>query len=199
MHPSSKFAWGDTAEMRAFVTEAAFAQIVIVAEGKPLSAQAPLVIAPDGSVRFHLARANRLTALLDGATVLASVVGTHFYVSPDWYGTEDQVPTWNYRLVEVEGVARRLDEAELRDLLDRLSAAQEVQLAPKPTWTTGKMDPGKLDLMIRAIAGFAIEDPKLSGALKMGQNKLEAERRGVIAALRTLGKQAEADEMEALL
>ncbi len=199
MHPSSKFAWGDAAEMRAFVNRIAFAQIVIVADGKPASAQAPLVIAPDGSVRFHLSRANRLTALLDGAAVLASVIGTHFYVSPDWYRTENQVPTWNYRLVEIEGVARQLDEPELRHLLDQLSAAQEAQLAPKPSWTSGKMDPHKLDLMVRAITGFAIEDPKLSGAIKMGQNKLEVERRGAIAALRVLGKQAEADEMEALL
>lgn len=199
MHPSSKFAWGDAVEMCAFVNRAAFAHIVIVADGKPLSAQAPLVIASDGSVRFHLSRANRLTRLLDGTTVLASVIGTHFYVSPDWYDTEDQVPTWNYRLVEIEGVARGLDEPELRDLLDQLSAAQEAQLAPKPAWTSGKMDPHKLDLMVRAIAGFAIEDAKLSGALKMGQNKLEAERRGAIAALRALGKQVEADEMEALL
>ena len=57
----------------------------------------------------------------------------------------------------------------------------------------------RLDLLVRAVAGFAIEHPKLSGALKMGQNKSEAERRGAIAALRALGKQAEADEMEALL
>jgi len=199
MHPSSKFAWSDAAEMRAFVDQTAFAQIVIVADGKPVSAQAPLVVASDGSVRFHLSRANRLTPLLDGASVLASVMGMHFYVSPDWYGTEDQVPTWNYRLVEIEGIARRLDEPELRDLLDHLSAAHEAQLAPKPAWTSGKMDPRKLDLMVRAITGFAIENPQLSGALKMGQNKQEAERRAAIAALRALGKQAEADEMEALL
>ena len=199
MHPDPKFAWRDEAAMRGFVTRTAFAQIVVVADGKLASAQAPLVIAPDGSARFHLARANRLTPLLDGAAVLASVMGTHFYISPDWYGTPDQVPTWNYRLVEIEGVARRLDDAELRDLLDQLSAAQETQLAPKPAWTSPKMDPHKLDRLVGAIAGFAIECAKLSGALKMGQNKSESERRGVIAALRALGRHAEADEMEALL
>lgn len=199
MHPNSRFAWDDAEAMRAFVDRTGFAQITIVAEGKPASAQAPLVIAPNGSVRFHLSRANRLTPLLNGAEVLASVVGMHFYVSPDWYGSDDQVPTWNYRMVEIEGVARRLDEAELRDLLDRLSAAQEAQLAPKPVWTSAKIDPRKLDMMLRAITGFSIEQPRFGGAIKMGQNKLEAERRGAIAALRALGRDAEADEMEALL
>ena len=199
MHPNSKFAWTDEDGMRAFVNRTAFAHIVIVADGRPVSAHAPLLIAPDGSVRFHLSRANRLTGLLDGAAVLATVMGTHFYVSPDWYGSEDQVPTWNYRLVEIDGVARLLDEAELRDLLDGLSAAHEAQLAPKPAWTTGKMDQQKLDMMVRAITGFAIDAPQFRGAVKMGQNKSGPERRGAIDALRMLGRHAEADAMEALL
>jgi transcriptional regulator len=199
MHPNPKFAWADEEAMRAFVNRHAFAQIVIVADGKPASAQAPLVVVPDGSVRFHLSRANRLTPLLDGAEVLASVIGTHFYVSPDWYGTEDRVPTWNYRLVEIEGVARRLDEGELRDTLDKLSAAQEAQLAPKPAWTSAKMSQTQLDRMIGAIAGFAIEQPRFSGAVKMGQAKNDVEARNVIAALRALGREAEAAEAEASL
>lgn len=197
MHPNPKFAWEDEAAMRAFVNRTAFAQIVIVADGKPVSAQAPLVIAPDGSARFHLSRTNRLTPLLDGAHVLASVIGTHFYVSPDWYGSENRVPTWNYRLVEIEGVARRLSEPELRALLDRLSAEQEAKLAPKPAWTSAKMDSRVLDRMVGAIVGFAIEEARFSGAIKMGQSKSEAESQGVIAALRALGLHAEADEMEA--
>ena len=196
MHPDPKLAWRDEAAMRDFVHRTAFAQIVIVADGKPASAQAPLVIAPDGSVRFHLSRANRLTPLLDGAELLASVIGTHFYVSPDWYGTDDQVPTWNYRLVEIEGTARRLDEAGLRELLDQLSAAQEEQLAPKPAWTSGKMDQARLDAMIRAIAGFAIDAPKYRGVVKMAQNKSDAERQGVVAGLRAVGRHFEADAME---
>ena len=197
MHPNPKFAWREEAAIRAFVAEAAFAQIVTVVEGRPASAQAPLAIAANGSVSFHLSRANKLVPALDGAPLLASVIGTHFYVSPDWYGTPDQVPTWNYRLVEIEGVARRLDEMELRELLDRLSAAQEARLAPKPVWTSAKMDASKLDAMARAIVGFAIDAPRFSGILKMGQNKSGAEAAGVIAALRALGDGQAANEMEA--
>lgn len=185
--------------MRAFVQRASFAQIIVAADGRPMTAQAPVVIAPDGSVRFHLARANPLVPLLDGAPVLASVTGLHFYVSPDWYGSADQVPTWNYELVEIEGVCRRLDEPAVRDQIDRLSAAQEAELAPKPAWTAAKMDPARLAAMLRAIVGFAIDAPSFNGRLKLGQNKTDAERRGAIAGLRAIGKQAEADAMEALL
>ncbi len=183
--------------MRTFVQETAFAQIVTVADGQPIGAQAPLSFAADGSVRFHLSRANRLTPLLDRAPVLASVIGTHFYVSPDWYGTPDQVPTWNYRLVEVEGIARRLDDGELRDQLDRLSAAQEARLMPKPAWTSAKMDPRRLAAMERAITGFAIDTPLMRGTIKMGQNKSASEAAGAIAALRALGDDDGADAMAA--
>ena len=148
---------------------------------------------------FALARANPLVPLLDGTPVLASVTGRHFYVSPDWYGTDDQVPTWNYCLVEIEGVARRLEEPDLRELLDQLSAAQEVQLAPKPAWTAAKMDQDKLSMMLRAIVGFTVDAPVFSGRMKMSQNKSEAERRGTIAALRTLGRHEDADAIESLL
>ena len=196
-HPNKTFGWNDEAEMRAFVTRTAFAQIVTVAGGLPVSAQAPLLTAPDSSIRFHVSRANPFATILDGAPALASVIGTHFYVSPDWYGTPDQVPTWNYRLVEIEGIARRLDEAELRDLLDRLSAAHEAGLAPKPAWTSAKMDQRRFDAMVRAIVGFAIDAPTLRGVIKMGQNKSDAEAAGAIAMLRAIGNDLAADEMEA--
>jgi transcriptional regulator len=195
-HPNKAFAWSDEAEMRAFVARIAFAQIVTVADGLPISAQAPLVPTPDGSIRFHVSRANRVAPILDGAPILANVIGTHFYVSPDWYGKPDQVPSWNYRLVEIEGTARRLDEADLRDLLDQLSATHEAGLAPKPAWTSSKMDPRRLDSMVRAIVGFAIEAPALRGVIKMGQNKSDAEAAGAIAMLRAIGNAAAADEME---
>lgn len=183
--------------MRAFVTQTAFAQIVAVADGRPVAAQVPVTMAEDGSTRFHLSRSNRLGAILDGASALATVIGTHFYVSPDWYSTPDQVPTWNYRLVEIEGICRRLDDAELPPLLDRLSATHEALLAPKPAWTSAKMDRRKHDAMLRAIVGFAIDTPSLTGVIKMGQSKSEAETAGVIAALRALGNNIAADEMAA--
>lgn len=197
MHPNPKFAWRDEAAMRAFVTQNAFALITIALDGKPASAQAPLLIAPDGSVRFHLSRANPLALVLEGAPVLASVVGSQFYVSPDWYGTADQVPTWNYRMVEIEGTARRLDDQELREQIDGLSAVHETRLAPKPAWSSTKMDQARLDAMIRAIVGFGIDAPRFSGTVKMGQNRSDAEAAGAIEALRISGNMVAADEMAA--
>jgi transcriptional regulator len=196
MHPNRAFAWGEQEALRTFVAHHAFAQICACVEGSPLTAQAPLAVHDDGSIRFHLARANPLVPHLDGADLVAAVLGENAYISPDWYGTEDQVPTWNYRLVEISGRARRLGEAELIDQLDRLSAAQEARLAPKTPWTSAKLDPARMAAMLKAIVGFSIDAPVLRGTAKLGQNKKPEERAGAIAALRALGDEQMANEME---
>lgn len=195
MHPNRAFAWTEEDAMRAFVADRAFAQIAAVADQRPITAQAPLSIDRDGSVRFHLARANPIAKHLDGAWIVASVLDHDFYVSPDWYGTTDQVPTWNYRLVEVEGVARLIEPAALLAQLDTLSEAQERRLAPKPVWTTAKLSAARMAALTQAIVGFSIDAPVFRGAAKLGQNKSAGEVQGVVAALRALGDDRSADAM----
>ncbi|WP_404712448.1 FMN-binding negative transcriptional regulator [Sphingomonas sp. MMS24-J13] len=196
MHPNRAFAWDDEAALRKFVEEHAFAQICTSVEGAPLTAQAPLAVHADGSIRFHLARGNAMVPYLDGATVIAAVLGDHAYVSPDWYGSEHQVPTWNYRLVEVHGRVRRLDEAGLIEQLDTLSAAQEARLAPKVPWTSAKLDRQRMAAFLTAIVGFSIDVPVLRGIAKLGQNKKPEEIAGAVAAFRALGNDRIADMME---
>jgi transcriptional regulator len=196
MYSNRAFAWDDQPALRAFVAQHAFAQICGCVDGRPLTARAPLAVHADGSIRFHLARGNALVPHLDGTDVIAAVLGDHAYISPDWYGSEDQVPTWNYRLVEISGEVRRLDEAELMEQLDCLSAAQEARLAPKDPWTSAKMSPARMAAMLKAIVGFAIDRPVLRGMAKLGQNKRPEERAGAIAALRARGDTRMADAME---
>jgi transcriptional regulator len=111
------------------------------------------------------------------------VLGPDAYISPDWYGQEDQVPTWNYLAVEAEGPLRRLDEPELVALLDDLSAAHEARLAPKPAWTRAKMTPGRFEGMLKAIVGYELAIEALRGTRKLGQNKDDATLRAAAAGL----------------
>ena len=75
MHPHPAFAATDAAAMRAFVAARAFAHVFAGTEAGPMVAHVPLIVTEQGALRFHLARANRLFAHLDGASVLASVAG----------------------------------------------------------------------------------------------------------------------------
>ena len=180
MHPDRRFAWDDGDAMLAFVREVAFCTICV--DG-PAAVHAPVIVATPDRIRFHVSRANRAAASLDGARALVSCLGPDAYISPDWYGTPDQVPTWNYVAVEAEGPLRRLDEEELVQLLDDLGAEHEARLAPKPAWTRDKLSPERFNGLLKAIVGYELTIEALRGTRKLGQNKQEAERAGAADGL----------------
>ena len=179
MHPDGCFDWNDQAAMRACVDQVGFAHIFVPTLDTPMVVHAPLVIAGD-AFHFHVARRNRARPFLDGARVLASVVAGDAYVSPDWYDRRtDQVPTWDYVAVEIEGTARLLDEAALLAQIDRLSDVHEATLDPKPRWTRGKVSASSIKGMLAAIEAYEIGDVTMRGTRKLSQNKSAADRAGV--------------------
>ncbi|MDP1630987.1 MAG: FMN-binding negative transcriptional regulator [Caulobacter sp.] len=172
MHPARPFRQYDEALLADLVLKRGFAIVVGVADGRPLVAQVPVLL--DGRrLRFHLSRSNALTPVLatEGAGALVVVAGPDAYISPDWYGVADQVPTWNYLSVELEGPVVPLDADGATALLDDLSARHEAGLAPKPAWTRQKMSPGRFETLRDGIAAFEMTVDRLEGVWKLGQNK----------------------------
>lgn len=195
MHPNSMFAWADSKEMLDFVRKVSFAHIFCETPDGPRVAHAPLIVTAGGSIRFHLAKANGLTAHLDGRTGLCSIMGPEGYVSPDWYGSSDQVPTWNYVAVEAVGSFRRLATSELVDSLDVLSENEEARLWPKAPWKRAKMRTGLFERMLKGIVGFEMAPSEIRGTRKLGQNKRVGEREGAIAGLLSSGNASLAEQM----
>lgn len=198
MHPSPLFKEADEAVLAARVTAAPFALICASADGRPVAAHAPLLL-EGRRLRFHLSRANPVAkALVDGATVLAVVTGPQAYISPDWYGQEDQVGTWNYLSVELEGPVRILPPEETAALLDDLSDRFEADLAPKPPWKRDKMSEGRFETLLKMIVGYEVAVERLEGITKLGQNKPEAARLAVAEALEAVGEREISGLMRAL-
>lgn len=195
MHPDRRFRWEDKGAMRAFVADAAFGMLFAQTPEGPHVAHVPVVFLDVDRIGFHLSRGNALAASLDGASALFVVNGPDAYVSPDWYGMDDQVPTWNYVSVELEGTVSATDSEELPGLIDRLSADREVRLAPKPAWTRAKMRDGLFETMLGAITGYEMRISAWRGTRKLGQNKPEAARARVADALDAVGGQAMATLM----
>jgi transcriptional regulator len=188
MHPSPLFLETDEAALAALVAAAPLALICVVADGRPAAVHAPVLLA-GRRLRFHLSRANPVAkALIEGAPVLAVVTGPHAYVSPDWYGLDDQVPTWNYLSAELEGPARILGSDETAALLDDLSERFEGGLAPKPVWKRGKMSAGRFESLLKMIVGYEVAVERFEGTAKLGQNKSQEARLAVAEALEALGE-----------
>lgn len=172
MHPARLFHQTDDAALAALVAGRGLALIVGVVAGRPAVAHAPVLL-EGRRLRFHLSRGNALTPVLaaEGATALVVVAGPDAYVSPDWFGLDDQVPTWNYLSVEMEGPVTALDDAGAASLLDDLSARFEAPLAPKPPWTRHKMTPGRFEALLGGIVAFEMTLERFEGVWKLSQNK----------------------------
>ena len=193
MHPNPAFR-PDHAILLERAAAIGFAHLFAGTPAGPMVAHVPVTRHGD-ELRLHLARANRLHPHLDGATVLASVAGPNGYITPSWYAhPHNQVPTWNYIAVEVEGVARALPENELLAQLDALADRHEPR--PDP-WTRARTDPAVVAAMLHGIQGFAISVTAIRGTDKLHQHKGPEDRARVAAALRRQGNSALADAMAA--
>ena len=175
----------DVIRSRIFVTLAA------AVDGAVQFAYAPGIVDPDngsrGGIRYHLAAANPLAKLADGARVSMSLIAADAYVSPDWYRTTVTVPTWNYIAVEGEGMARRTSREELRQLVVDLSAQEEEKLHPKEPWLIGKVPAARIEALLNGIAGFTLSFARLQGKFKLSQDKTPKDIAGVISALDARG------------
>src|SRR3546814_12059195 len=84
----------------------------------------------------------------------------------------------------MEGVVRKLDDAELVAQLDTLSAAHEARVGANPPWTRAKMNPALFSKMTGAIVGFEMRIVAWRPTIKLSQNKSTDERGRVIAGAR---------------
>jgi transcriptional regulator len=188
MHPAPPFHVTDEAPLLAHLQRHPFCLIAAAPQGgAPLIAHAPVIAARrEGRLwlEFHLSARNALAGALPGGFAAAAVsLGPEAYISPDWYGAADQVPTWNYVSVEASGAVEAMGGDDTVALLDALSARMEADLAPKPPWTRAKMSPGRFEAMTRGIVGARLAVERLEGTFKLSQNKVGADIDGVIAAL----------------
>lgn len=198
MHPDPKFRWEDRDAMRAFATEIGFGMLFAATPDGPRVAHVPFVFLDEDRIGFHLSRGNGIVRGLEKQEALFVVNGPDAYVSPDWYGIDDQVPTWNYLAVEMQGPITKMDDAALTAQADVLSALHEERLAPKPVWTREKMSQGRFDKMKTGIFGYELRITAWRGTAKLGQNKPADARTRVADALEAQGQRAMAHLMRNL-
>ncbi|MDB5658898.1 MAG: FMN-binding negative transcriptional regulator [Cypionkella sp.] len=183
MHPNPAFRSTPLQDNLAFAQARGFGILSVNGADGPLAAHVPFLISPDaGFAELHLARSNPVgQACLEGPVAAVIMVsGPDAYISPDWYGSDDQVPTWNYIAVHLRGLLSALPEAALHPHVDALSAEHENRLLPKTPWQSSKMSQGAMPRMLRMILPFRFEIGSVEGTWKLNQNKTPEVRRGAV-------------------
>lgn len=204
MYVPRHFAEDDLAAKHALIDAHRFGILMVTLDDRPEAAHLPFLLERGrgdlGSLRAHVARANPIWRSFDGGReALAVFQGPHAYVSPDWYVSPDQVPTWNYLAVHAYGTPRLLEGDELAHLA-ALSARNEAELAPKAPWTLEKMPAETAHAMAKGVVAFEIEIARLEGKAKLSQNRGADDVAGAAAGLRARGREndlAVAELMEA--
>lgn len=183
MHTNPAFRTASLAENLAFARQRGFGILMLNGVDGPLASHIPFVLAEDGlSAELHLTRSNPIVRVAPGPALLA-VSGPDAYISPDWYGLEDQVPTWNYVAVHLRGRLSEMDIGLMKDHVDALSAVHETGLLPKKPWHSDKMSEGTLPRMMRMILPFRLLITSVEGTWKLNQNKPDEARAKAADAL----------------
>jgi transcriptional regulator len=185
----------DRATGLAFAQARGFGTVCAWDGDKPVASALPFCLSfgNDGTpiAAFHVARGNALAGLAGGKSRwLLAVNGADAYVSPDWYVSPDQVPTWLYQAVHLTGTVQLMPEGELGPHLDALSAKFESWLAPKPPWTVTKVSAGRREMLKKAIVGLVMTVEDIEGSFKLNQHKSDADHMAVATALAKQGDPA---------
>ena len=186
MHPNPIFRKEARERHIAFAQSRAFGMLSINADPSPLVSHIPFQLSDDGaSLEAHLVRSNPIArALRNGPlSAVVAVQGPDGYISPDWYGVEDQVPTWSYTAVHLRGQIQLLPDEQLLGILERLSNAMETRLAPKPIWKIEKLSDTAKTTLMRQIVPVSMDVEEIDGTWKLNQNKTADARLGAAKAL----------------
>ena len=191
MYVPAHFRIDDTAAMVGFMRRNGFALLTTSAEDGPFVSHLPLLHreggGPSGRLIGHMARANpQWRHFASGLPALVVFWGPHAYISPAWYETPNQVPTWNYQTVHAYGRARIVeDQAEVLETLRLLADTYEGGF--EMPWRMDSLPAGQAAAMTRGIVAFEIAIERLEGKAKLSQNKTAQDRRNAADRLDGLG------------
>lgn len=176
----------DRAALIAVIKANSFGILISNQDNRPVATHLPFVLdeksGEQGMLFSHIARANpQGQQLTQGQEVLAIFQGPHAYVSPTWYESEFNVPTWNYAVVHVYGQVRIIDDLQKKErMLDDLVAQHEG--SDPGAWSVPWADTRYVKLTGGIIA-FEIEISRMEGSFKLSQNKSDADQQGAILHL----------------
>ena len=205
MHPNRAFRQIADNDIIGFVRARSFGVLTLAGTNQPLASHLPFVLNGDATrIEAHVVRSNPIAPLLrdtgpDGAEALLIVSGPDGYVSPDWYGIDDQVPTWNYVAVHVRGRVHQAPDDEIVTHLETLSAQFETRLAGKAPWRLDKLSDGKLASLAGMISKIRMEIGDMTGTWKLSQNKPDAARHRAAGEMQRCDVGSETEKLARLM
>lgn len=175
-------------EILRFIEENSFAILVNQSNDKINATHIPLLVEESDDKQLvlsgHISKLNPQSEnFAENGTVLAIFSGAHSYISSSWYDYEE-VPTWNYLAVHVEGKIEILNEEQkllhLENLVDKYEKNSEKPISTKSLSTETMRQ-------ANGILAFKIIVEKIDAVKKVSQNKSEINKKSIISHLEKSG------------
>ena len=205
MYIPTQFREDDVPTVHAAIRAAGLATLVTTGPDGLIATPLPLLLdaepGPYGTLHGHVARANPQWQRSDTQVqALAMFMGPDAYITPSWYETKREtgkvVPTWNYVAVHAYGTVEfYTDPDRLLALVTRLTGQHEGARA-KP-WAVSDAPDDFIRSQLKGIVGCELRITRLEGKWKMSQNRVAADRDGVVSGLRADGVVDVADLVDA--
>ena len=175
-------------EILRFIEENSFAILVNQSNGKINATHIPLFIEESNDNQLvlsgHISKLNpQCENFEENGNVLAIFSGAHSYISSSWYDYEE-VPTWNYLAVHVEGKIEILNEEQkllhLENLVNKYEKNSENPISTKSL---------SKETMSQAngILAFNIIVSNIDAVKKLSQNKSDNNKKSIISHLEKSG------------
>lgn len=164
-------------ELHQFIEQFNFATLISHNNGELDISYVPVTLNPHeglhGTLSFHLGKQNPHSEKLhDNKNTVCIFHGPHAYISPRWYKSSPNVPTWNYAVVHAHGNPQQIHSEQLAEDLAQMVKQHEGDsnyIIPEDY---------QLKLMGRII-GFRMQITKIENIFKLGQNRSKADQDGM--------------------
>lgn len=174
------------------IEDYSFATVITESLDGPFVSHLPLLLDHSESglaLLGHCAKANpQWKHFADGKTLTVIFHGPHSYISPAWYEPRpDNVPTWNYAAVHVQGTASVLsDDDEVYEILKK--TVHKFENTYETGWSLPAAANEDLVKLLRHIVAFRIEIKDIKAKFKLSQGKYSPNRENVVQNLSEMGE-----------
>lgn len=186
MHIPKQFEVTDINKVKQFIVENNFGLLISTSDGDIYETFTPFVFDTEETHLIgHIARANdQWKSWATNSKIKVVFQGAHAYISPSYYASEFNVPTWNYAAVSVSGSLEIVgNEEEILTCMDQIVAAHETG---DDAWVLDRND-SRYTNLLSGIVMFKIKIQQTQAVSKMNQNKSTEDKSSVSKHLRATG------------
>ncbi len=187
MYLPEHFSENEQTQIVELIQKYSFATILSFTKGeRPFVNHLPVIFSEgDNKILIgHMARRNpQWSHFLADPNCTLIFNGPNTYITPRWYRSGVDVPTWNYAVVHLHGKIEIVEDFEGQiEILKQL--VKYFESGEKAPWNFELPD----DLLnesalTSAIVSFRFHIEKVEAKFKLSQNRSEADRKGVLVGL----------------